>query len=101
MVSFTSSMIKNIVVFPSRSRFPVTLISYIAFDQYIVVVVYLNLLQLTHNIFRNRDFVIFWMVSMFYKPFLLAEKIRKDKLSWKDKTKSLFITWKLRLIKKI
>ena len=41
------------------------------------------------------------MVSMFYKPFLLAEKIRKDKLSWKDKTKSLFITWKLRLIKKI
>ena len=51
MVSFASSTMKNIFVFPVRSRFPVKLICCIAFGSRKVLVVYLNLLLPSFNIF--------------------------------------------------
>ena len=45
---------KSISVFPARSRFPVKLNCYIAFGQYRVLVVYLNLLLSSYNNFGNK-----------------------------------------------
>ena len=51
-VSFTFSIMKNIVVFPARSRLPVKLFFFVLLlDQYQVLVVYLNLLQYVYCIF--------------------------------------------------
>ena len=53
--SFSSSNMKNIVVFYARPRFPVKLISWIAFDQYLVLVVYLNLWQSNYKLLWSND----------------------------------------------
>ena len=45
MVSFASSIMKDIVVFPAQSRFTVKLICCIAFGSALVLIVYWNLLQ--------------------------------------------------------
>ena len=42
-VSFASSIMKNIVVFPALSKFAVKLINFL--DQHLMAAVYLNLLQ--------------------------------------------------------
>ena len=44
MVSFASSIMKKVVVFLARSRFPLKLICCIAFESDLVLVVYINLL---------------------------------------------------------
>ena len=56
MISFTSSIMKNVAVFPVFlcSKFTVKSISCIAFrssDQHEALAAYLNLLQLTYNDF--------------------------------------------------
>ena len=49
LVSLASSKMKNVFAFLFQFRFLVKLICYIAFDQHLVLVVYLNLLHLTYN----------------------------------------------------
>ena len=52
-VSFTSSIIKNVIAPLSRSRFPIKLICLLLLDLHQVLVVYVNLLLSFYNIFKN------------------------------------------------
>ena len=56
-VSFVSSIMKKIIVFPFWSKFAEKLILYavLLLNQHQVHLVYLNLLQLTYNALWNRD----------------------------------------------
>ena len=48
-ISFASSIMKNIIVFVSQSRFQVKMICCIAFDQHLVFFAYLSLLLSSYN----------------------------------------------------
>ena len=54
MLSFASSVLKNIVTLLSF-RFLLKKLVVLLLDQHLVFAVFLNLLQLTYSILRNRD----------------------------------------------
>ena len=65
MLSFASSVLKNIVTLLSF-RFLLKKLVVLLLDQHLVFAVFLNLLQLTYSILRNRDNLIKTQLCIHY-----------------------------------